>query len=213
MVRVLGIGGGAGTGKTTLASFLEERGVDVLKLDELSAKLAKKGGPIWKEVVRTWERVFLDGRGNLNRKKLGKVAFRDPQVLFMLNRLAHPLLFWETRKWLNRMQEKPLVAIEGAILFEGNFLPLLDWTVCMEASVPTRTRRLMEKGWTEKDARNLVKAQRFCCCLERRANFTIPNERSLEELRERAELLWRYLWGGPEIERQGTRFLHCEGGR
>ncbi|MEN3186646.1 MAG: dephospho-CoA kinase [Atribacterota bacterium] len=190
MVKVIGIGGGAGSGKSTVASFLEEKGVKVLELDALSRKLAQKGGPIWKGIVRTWGRFFLDPRGNIDRKKLGKVIFRNFTALLLLNRLTHPLLFQETRKWLNRNREENLVAIDGTILFEGGFLPILDWVIFVEGDLDLRWRRLVAKGWKEKEAQNLLSAQRFSSCLRRRAHFVLWNQDSREKLRQEVENFW-----------------------
>ncbi|MGC8778173.1 MAG: dephospho-CoA kinase [Candidatus Caldatribacteriaceae bacterium] len=193
MVRVIGIGGGAGAGKTTIASFLQDKGIKVLELDALGRKLSQKGGPIWKEVVRTWDRFFLDRQGNIDRRKLRRAAFQNFKVLFHLNQLTHPLLLRETRKWLNRNRQEEFVAVEGAILFEGKFLPFLDWIVFVEADSHRRAERLRAKGCQERDAQNLVKAQRFSPCLQKRAHFVICNQNSKEKLREDVEYFWEHL--------------------
>jgi dephospho-CoA kinase len=193
MARVIGIGGGAGSGKTTVANFLREKGVKVLDLDELGRELAQKGGPIWKAIVCTWDRFFLDVRGHIDRRKLGKVAFRNFRILFRLNQLSHPLLLWETRKWLRRNAQEAFLAVEGAVLFEGKFLPLLDWIIFVEAGADLRKERLMVKGWRERDAWDLVKAQRFSDCLRRKAHLCIDNQDSQEKLWEEVESFWEHL--------------------
>lgn len=206
MVRVIGIGGGAGTGKTTVASFLREQGVKVLELDELSRELSRKGGPIWKKVIKTWGRFFVDARGNIDRKKLGKVVFRSFKVLFLLNRIAHPLLLQETRKWLNRNRKEKLLVIDGAILFEGGFLPLLDRIVFVEIDSDLQQRRLVTRGWKEKDARSLIEAQKFLRCLRRRADLVICNRGSRKKLYQDIEKFLELSFHGREIERGRSRF-------
>lgn len=190
MVKVLGIGGGAGTGKTTVASFFQKRGIAVLELDELSRRLVQKGKPIWKAIIKTWDRSFLDPRGNIDRLKLRKVVFRNATTLFILNQLTHPIILQETRKWLNQRRNDRLVIIEGTILFEGRFLPLLDEVIFVEAELPIRKKRLIGKGWKREDVDNLIESQRFLKCLQRRAQFTIINQDSKERLWQDMERFW-----------------------
>ncbi|GEM_PF-459484 len=197
MTKVLGIGGGAGVGKTTLASFLREKGIAVLELDELARTLAQKGGPLWKQVVKVFGRSFLDRDGYLNRKKLGRVAFRNWKILFVLNEVSHPLLLQEAKKWLQRKKNEALVGIEGAVLFEGGFLNLIDWVIFVDADSEVCTQRLQAKGWTEKDTRDLLLAQRFLPCLRRRANLILGNQNSLERLHGEAEFILRKFVGKP----------------
>lgn len=206
MAKVIGIGGGAGTGKTTIASFLREQGIKVLELDELSRELSRKGGPIWKKVIQTWGRLFVDARGNIDRKKLGKVVFRNFKVLFLLNRIAHPLLLQETRKWLNRNRREKLLVIDGAILFEGGFLPLLDQVIFVEIDSGLQQKRLMVRGWKEKDARSLVEAQKFLQCLRRHADVVVCNQESRKKLYQDIEKFLELPSHGREIEGGRSRF-------
>lgn len=191
MVKVLGIGGGAGTGKTTVASFFQKRGIAVLELDELSRQLAQKGKPIWRVIIKTWGRFFLDQRGNIDRLKLRKVVFRNAAILFLLNQLTHPILLQATRKWLSQRRNNRVVVIEGAILFEGGFLPLLDEVIFVETELPIRKKRLIDKGWKREDVDNLIETQRFLKCLQRRAQFTIVNQDSKEKLWQDIGHFWR----------------------
>lgn len=187
--RVLGIGGGVASGKSTVASLLEEAGVPVLVLDDLARKLSEKGRPIWKAIVCVFGRFFLDAHGALQRERLARVVFRNWQMLFVLNSLTHPILFFEARRCLRRFGKK-WVAIEGAILFEAGFCPVLSKLIFVDAPQDIRIARLRAKGIGEKDAQVRLKAQRFLVCLRRRASKVLENVSSIEFLeREVSSLL------------------------
>lgn len=181
--KILGIGGGVASGKSTVASFLEGQGIPVLVLDDLARELSAKGKPLWKAIVYGFGRSFLDSRGILQREKLARVAFRSWRMLFMLNALTHPLLFFEARRRLQRL-EKEWVAIEGAILFEAGFCPLLSRLLFVDAPRDLRIARLQAKGFKEGEVRNRLKAQRFLGCLRRRASKVLENISSLEFLKQ-----------------------------
>ncbi|MEN3183380.1 MAG: dephospho-CoA kinase [Atribacterota bacterium] len=186
--RVLGIGGGVASGKSTVASFLKEWGIPVLVLDDLARKLSEKGKPLWKAIVCAFGRFFLDAHGALHREKLARVAFRSWRMLFVLNSLTHPILFFETRRYLSRFGKK-WVAIEGAILFEAGFCPILSKLVFVDAPQDVRIARLRAKGIGERDAQIRLRAQRFLGCLRRRASKVLENTSSVELLKREVSSL------------------------
>lgn len=188
--KVLGIGGGIASGKSTVASLLEEAGIPVLVLDDLARKLSEKGKPIWKAVVCVFGRLFLDARGALQREKLARVVFRNWRMLFVLNSLTHPLLFFEARRYL-RGFGKGWVAVEGAILFEAGFCPVLSKLIFVDAPQDVRIARLRAKGLGEKDAQVRLRAQRFLACLRRRASKVLENVSSIEFLESEVSSLLR----------------------
>jgi len=191
MPLVLAIGGGAAAGKSTVASILREKGIEVWELDKLSQELSQKGKPLWKNIVRTFGSQFLTKTGELDRAKLGKVVFRSWENLFKLNSATHSVLFQEVRKRLASVPHSQVVAIEGAVLFEAGFLPLWDKLIFVEADEATREERLQKaKGLRKREARDRLRSQRFLNCLKRRADFILLNEASLEDLKETIEDWW-----------------------
>lgn len=188
MSRVWAIGGGAAAGKSTVASILREKGIEVLELDKLTRELSKKGGPLWKNIVKTFGSQFLTEKGELDRTKLGRLVFRDWKSLFSLNSVTHPVLLQEVRKKLASLPPSQIVAVEGAVLFEAGFLPLWNKLIFVEADEATREKRLLKaKGLKAREIKDRLRSQRFLNCLKRRADFILKNEGSLEELEETIE--------------------------
>ncbi len=119
-------------------------------------------------------------------------------MLFLLNSLAHPLLFWEAVKRLYRTGGKA-VAIDGAVLFEAGFCPLLDFLLFVDAPLDHRLERLRKQGLQEGEIILRVKSQKFLGCLRRRASKVLSNDNSLESLKREVSQAVRD-WLFPEIE-------------
>ncbi|WP_438315858.1 dephospho-CoA kinase [Candidatus Caldatribacterium sp. SIUC1] len=179
--RILGIGGGVASGKSTVAALFEERGIPVILLDDLARELSQKGKPLWKLIVLAFGRFFLDGQGNLERRKLAWLVFRSWPMLFRLNGLAHPLLFWEVRRRCQRFRTD-FVVVEGAVLFEAGLCPLLSDLLFVDAPWHVRRERLQKKGLQEKEIVLRLSAQRFLPALRRRASKVLVNDSSTELL-------------------------------
>ncbi|MGQ9622270.1 MAG: dephospho-CoA kinase [Candidatus Caldatribacteriaceae bacterium] len=197
-IRVIGIGGGTASGKSTVASFFEEQDIPVLSLDDIARDLSQKGNPLWKRVVLLFGQSFLDERGYLKRRKLASVVFHSWRMLFLLNSLAHPLLFWETVRRLHRTRGK-VVVVDGAVLFEAGFCPLLDFLLFVDAPPGYRLERLRKQGLREREIILRMKSQKFLGCLRRRASKILSNDTSLESLKREVSQTVRD-WLSLEIE-------------
>jgi len=170
----------------------------VLSLDDIARDLSQKGNPLWKRVVLLFGRSFLDEKGYLKRRKLASIVFRSWRMLFLLNSLAHPLLFWETVRRLYRTKGEAVV-IDGAVLFEAGFCPLLDFLLFVDAPLGHRLERLREQGLREREIILRVKNQKFLGCLRRRASKVLSNDTSLESLKREVSQAVRD-WLSLEIE-------------
>uniref|UniRef100_A0A7V4TIJ0 Dephospho-CoA kinase n=1 Tax=Candidatus Caldatribacterium saccharofermentans TaxID=1454753 RepID=A0A7V4TIJ0_9BACT len=187
--RILGIGGAVASGKSTVAALFEEKGIPVILLDDLARELSRKGKPLWRLIVLAFGRFFLDGQGNLERRKLARLVFRSWPMLFYLNNLAHPLLFWEVRRRCQRLRAD-FVVVEGAVLFEAGLCPLLSDLLFVDAPWHVRRERLQKKGLQEKEIVLRLSAQRFLPALRRRASKVLINDSSIELLEHRVFFLF-----------------------
>src|SRR5258708_28673884 len=89
MVRV-GLTGGSGCGKSTVAAMLRERGFQVLDADALAHRLTEPGQPAYEEIVREFGKDICDADGRIDRAKLAAIVFADPAKLARLNQIVHP---------------------------------------------------------------------------------------------------------------------------
>ncbi len=191
---IIGIGGGSCTGKNTLCSFFDPQTTRIIDLDVVAKNLSKKGGSIWKAVVKTWGTRILDSKGNLCRHKLRKIVFRNRKTLLLLNQITHPLIYWETKKIISKSTGYPLIIINGATLWEGGFYPMLDYLVIIKAHPKIQKERLLKRGLFISEAEQLVKSQFFQKCLEKRADLIINNDHdNPEKLKLEIQKLWEII--------------------
>ena len=153
---IIGITGGTGCGKTTLLDLIWDRGGMVLDCDAIYHELLRTDVSLLHAIENRFPGTVEDGQ--LQRKKLGAIVFRDPKALQDLNRITHSAITAEVRR---RLESKPkLAAIDAIALFESSLQQLCDVTVAVTAPTEDRIRRLMARdGISEDYARSRIAAQ------------------------------------------------------
>ena len=188
-VSIIGIGGAIGSGKSLVAGWFATHQATTIDLDRLSHDLTRKGKLLWKEMVTAFGPSFLNPKGEIQRKKLGKVIFKNWKALFLLNRVTHPILRNETRKQILRQPADSMIVIDGAVLYEAGFMPLIDFLIFVDAPQELRYTRLLQKGLSPEDARARMAGQKFINCLRRRSHIIIDNSTTLDQLRDTIDLV------------------------
>ena len=160
-MKILGITGGSGCGKTTLLGRVEAMGGCVIDCDAVYHRLLDSDRQMIAAIDARFPGVVSGGV--LDRKKLGKVVFGDKNALAALNCLVHPFVDREVRRLLEeaRNQGCALAAIDAVALIESGLGDLCDLTVAVTAPAEDRVRRLMAReGLTEDYARLRLSAQK-----------------------------------------------------
>ena len=144
------------SGKSLFGRLLAERGAEVLDADEVIHRLQCPGGALSLAIAGSFGGEFLHPDGSVDRSKLAKVVFSDPEALSRLNHLAHPLAREVFREWLGRATASPPSrpqpwAKVGLIplLFESGWEEDWDFTVRLRSPRESRLRRAEGRGWTE----------------------------------------------------------------
>lgn len=141
----IGLTGGIGSGKTTVAKVLEVLGVPVYYADEAAKELMYKNELLKQQLIFNFgEATYLDD-GQLNRKHLSSIVFADKEKLELLNSLVHPVTIADAREWFNR-QTGPYVIKEAALLFESGTADGLDYVIGVTAPATLRIKRVMDRG-------------------------------------------------------------------
>ena len=144
---VVGITGGIASGKSTVSSYLDSRGVDIIDADKISRNIIKKVKPAYDIVMREFPRCVKEGQ--IDRRTLGNIVFHDEQQLLKLNRITHPLIIEEIRHLLNK--DEGLFALDAALLFETGLNELCDKVICVTAPNELRIKRIMKRDGLEKE--------------------------------------------------------------
>ncbi|MCK4522852.1 dephospho-CoA kinase, partial [Candidatus Aerophobetes bacterium] len=122
--KVIGLTGNIGCGKTTVAHMFEDLGVEVIEADRIGHQLLEKE-KIKKRVVSIFTESVLNGKGNISRKKLRNLVFKDKKKLELLNSILHPLMVKEIKKKI-RMSRSNLIVVDAAVLLEAGWDSLVD---------------------------------------------------------------------------------------
>ncbi|MBP5312320.1 MAG: dephospho-CoA kinase [Clostridia bacterium] len=185
-MRVLGITGGTGTGKSAVAAILKEKGCEVIDADALSKELQRKGTPVFKKIVSTFGGEIVDGEtGELDRKKLAGIVFSDAGARIRLNGIVHGAVAAEIKRRLRLLKNRraEYVVLDVPVPVENGFFDVSDvvWAVC--ANDDLRIERLMERnGLTEEEAEMRIAAQPSNREYAELADVAIDNEGTREEL-------------------------------
>lgn len=161
-MKVLGITGGVGSGKSQVLAFLKEEGhAAVCQMDEVARRLQKKGNECYEEIVRSFGKDILEPGGEIDRAALAAVVFSDADKLKLLNQIVHP----QVLKQVSRdIEEKAGQGVKLYVL-EAALLPDVGAGLCDElwyvyASEDVRRRRLMEsRGYTEEKITQMIGGQ------------------------------------------------------
>lgn len=158
---VVGLTGGVGMGKSTVAALLEARGVPLIDTDAIAREETEPGTEGLAAIRAEFGPEVLDARGRLDRAALGARVFASAERRKALERILHPRIRarWRTavEQWRAEGKQRAVVVIP--LLFETGAETELNRTVCVACAPATQMRRLKERGWTVEQARQRVAAQ------------------------------------------------------
>ncbi len=162
-MKVIGITGGVGAGKSKVLQFLEaEYGAVVCQLDHVAFMLQRKGQPCFDEIVKEFGEEVRRPDGELDRQKLAEVVFGDQQRLGRLNAIVHPLVKeWVRRDIIEKEKEHiPLYVIEAALLPEAGYEDICGEIWYIYASEDARRKRLKSsRGYSDERISRMIESQ------------------------------------------------------
>ncbi len=193
-MKVLGLTGGSGSGKSAAASFLASRGGDVIDADAVYHRLIAKKGRCTRALARAFGPDILLPDGTLDRRKMASLVFAPDgrEALSRLNETTHPFVMREIEKLLTRAKKAgvPYVVLDAPQLFEAGANRLCDATAAVLADRDLRIRRLSERdALPASDAARRIDAQLPDDYFRERCDFILENNGTAEELRQDCETL------------------------
>ena len=185
MVMLIGLTGGIGAGKSTVAQLFEERGVPIVDADAIARDVVTPGEPALAELVEHFGDSILGADGELNRGKLAEVAFADAESHEALNAIMHPAISAETSKRIDALRgEHSVIVHDVPLLVEAGLAGNYDLTVLVDTPAQIRLQRLTElRGMDPEDAKKRIAAQ--ATDEQRRAacDVALDNSGDIEHLR------------------------------
>lgn len=197
--RLIGLTGGIGSGKTTVAKMLAELGAHVINADRVGHQVYANGTVGWDQVVKRFGDSIVGEDGEIDRKKLSGIVFGDEQALADLNAIVHPLIGQEIARRVQgflALDDGMPVVLEAAILVEAKWTEIADqvWVVSAQPDdIVERVR--VERAMSEQETRSRMKAQLSDAERRAAADVLIENVGTFDELRAQVEAAWRNALG------------------
>jgi len=178
--------GGIGSGKSTVADFLDELGAYVIDSDQLARDVVERGTPGYEAVLAAFgDGILTDGE--IDRAKLAEIVFKDAA----LESIIHPLVRDAAEKMVKSLPADAVVINQIPLLVETDGAKRFDFVITVSADEDIRRRRLIERGMKEYEITKRLAAQVNDAAREAIANSIIRNNGSIDELRQVVEELWR----------------------
>jgi dephospho-CoA kinase len=193
--RVVGLTGGIGTGKSTVARLFAARGIPVVDADALAREVVAPGTIGNAEVAAEWPQV-IGPDGAIDRRRLSEIVFADPAARARLERITHPLIQQASAARLTDLagEGHPLALYEAALLVESGRWKDFDGLIVVTASPETQVARAVTRGGiTREEAEARVKAQLPTAEKVRVATHVIDNDGALTETEAQVENVLREL--------------------
>jgi dephospho-CoA kinase len=193
VTRVIGLTGGIGAGKSTVAQILEEFGAKIIDGDKIGHESYLPGTKTWQDLVTAYGKQIVAADGSIDRKKLGATVFGNPEQLNRLNRIVHPRMAEMIKERIAQYRNggAAMVVLEAAILFEANWAPLVDEVWVVVAGEPNVVQRVSARsGISEEQIRARILSQMSTAKRIRKSNIVIQNVGSIEHLKLRVRELW-----------------------
>ena len=193
-LRLIGLTGSIGTGKSEVSDILRDLGAPVIDADRLTHCLQKRGQPLWRAIWARYGWSVLGADGQLLRRKLGHQIFHDPDERQKLNALVHPLVRRAITQQVAEMSQKgySVVILDIPLLIESDWRQKVDQIWLVYAPLEVQLERIMRRDHLgREEALRRIQAQIPVDEKIRYAHYVIDNQGSLEGLREQVTCLWQ----------------------
>lgn len=187
MLKIIGITGGVGSGKSTVLNFLkEEYGAVIIMADEVGREVMEAGTECFYEIVEAFGQEVVNDNGELNRELLSKRIFNNPAERELLDSIVHPAVKKDICREIEELEavykdEMGLVVIEAALLIEDDYDKICDELWFVYAPKELRIKRLKEtRGYSRKKSLSIMNNQLSSWEMRRACKVTIDNSKDFE---------------------------------
>lgn len=189
-MKIIGITGSSGAGKTTVCKLLEEKyEAEIIDADKVAKKLSKKGTMYFNSIVDTFGNAIVDKKGELNRKKLADIIFEDEAKREELNKLTFMYVVEEIKKKINKMGKKKVIVVDAPLLYESRLNEICDFVIAVISDRYKQiTRITMRDNITREEAERRLNAQNTNEFYTDNAEYVLyNNDDNVEDLQRQLE--------------------------
>jgi dephospho-CoA kinase len=197
-MKLVGLTGGVGSGKSTVAEMMRELGAQVVDADEATHAVYEPGSPGFDAVVREFGDEYVAG-GHIDRSRLGELVFHDDDARRRLNSIVHPLVRdWMAQRTAEAAERGAEVVVQDVpLLFENGLERLFSTVVLVYAPEEVQVERLVSaRGFTPERARAMIAAQMPIESKRGLAHHVINNSGAREDTQAQVRAVWKQLTSG-----------------
>lgn len=184
---VIGLTGGIASGKSTVSSMLQEKGIRVVDADHIARVVVDVGEPAYNQIVEEFGIEILKEDKTINREKLGTIIFSDENKRQTLNSIVHPAVRKEMLKQVEEEKSKQsnAVVLDIPLLFESKLTHIVDKTLLVYVDQETQMKRLMKRnGYNEEEAKMRMDSQLPLYEKRELSDYIIDNNGSIESTKK-----------------------------
>lgn len=192
-MKVIGLTGGIATGKSTVARMFERLGARLLDADQIAREVVEPGRPAFEKLVAAFGPDLLGEDGVIDRRRLRRIVFDNPEHRTRLERIVHPEVIKETASRLHREREArtSLVVYEAALLVETGMYRLFDALVVTNCDTDLQVKRLKARdGVSDAEARAVLENQADPASRLALATHVLDTNPSFDDVRKQVSDLW-----------------------
>jgi dephospho-CoA kinase len=189
----VGLTGGIGAGKSTVADLFSQKGAVVIRSDELARQVIEPQTPGFQQVIDRFGKDLLNAEGYIDRAKLAQIVFKDDAALKDLENIIHPLVRSKTNQIIDQHTSETIIVNEIPLLLEKKMESLFDFLVIVISSEKNRLERLVHRGLTAEQATARMAKQVSDEQRKAAADFLIVNDGNLDQLEADVEKIWQTL--------------------
>jgi len=191
---ILGITGGFGSGKTTVARIFKSFGAKLIDADKIAHRVLKQGGKVYKKIIKTFGRDILKKNRQIERQRLAKVVFNNKNLLKRLNGIIHPEVIRIIKNEIKVSRAKVIV-LDAPLLLEAGLGRIVDKLIVVKITKGRQIERIKNKTSLSKaDILKRIASQIPLRAKVRLADFVIDNSGTVEKTKKQAEQIRRFLW-------------------
>lgn len=186
---LIGLTGGIGSGKSTVADIFRKYGFPIIDSDKIAREIVEPYKEAWQEIVQYFGKGILNSDNTLNRNKLGDIIFHDPNKREKLNQITHPIIISRILADAKELQKRNKhVIVEVPLLYESNIENLFDLIIVVYVDKSTQLQRVVERdqiGQTLALAK--INAQLSLEIKKDKADFVVYNNDGFDKTKQQVE--------------------------
>lgn len=198
-MKIIGLCGGSGSGKGTVADLLSLYGITSIDTDAVYHEITSHASPCLDEIIEAFGEGVINADGSLNRKELAKIVFSGEDSMIkrsLLNKISHKHVWDKTKELISDLNAcgAEFVIIDAPLLFESGFNKACDFVIAVTADIDIRVQRIVKRDGIDKNSATLrIKSQLPDNYLIENSDFHIENSGSFEDLEYQIKTLIKQL--------------------